>query len=79
MCQCSKPTHHRRFDLLQPIPAAEAPWKQVTTDFIVKLPNSARFDAIIVVVDKNMKLAHFIPTTKAIDAKDVASLYLQYV
>ena len=56
--------------------AAKAPRKRVTTDSIVKLSNNAGFDAIIVVVDKNTKLAHFIPMTEAIDAKDMASLYL---
>ena len=65
-----------RYGLLQPISAAEAPWKRVITDFIVNLTNSAGFDAIMVVVDKNTKLAHFISMTKAIDAKGVASLYL---
>ena len=33
----------------------------------------------MVVVDKNTKLAHFIPTTEEIDARGVASLYLKYV
>lgn len=38
LCQRSKPTRHPRYGLLQPISAADAPWKKVTTDFIVKLP-----------------------------------------
>jgi hypothetical protein len=57
-CQRSKPTHHARYGLLQPIPAADAPWKKVTVDFIVKLPMSSGYDSILVVVDKNTKLAH---------------------
>ena len=40
-CQRSKPTHHARYGLLQPIPATDAPWKKVTVDFIVKLPMSS--------------------------------------
>lgn len=79
ICQRHKPSRHRRYGLLQPIPAAEAPWKQVTTDFIVKLPNSAGFDTILVVVDKNTKLAHFIPTTETIDSNGTAMLYLHHV
>lgn len=64
---------------MQPIPAAEAPWKRVTIDFIVKLPNSGGFDAIMVVVDKNTKLAHFIPTHESIDSNGAATLYLYHV
>ena len=33
----------------------------------------------MLVVDKNTKMVHFIPTTKTIDANGMASLYLQYV
>ena len=75
LCQCFKPTCNGIYGLLQPILAAEASWKRVTTDLIVKLSNSVGFDANMVVVEKNTKLAHFTPTTKAIDAKDVA-LYI---
>jgi hypothetical protein len=78
-CQRSKPTHHARYGLLQPIPAANAPWKKVTVDFIVKLPLSSGYDSILVVVDKNTKLAHFIPTTETIGANGMASLYLQHI
>ena len=54
-------------------------WKRVTTDFIVKLPNSNGYDAILVVVDKNTKLAHFIPTQETIDSSGTANLYLHHV
>jgi transposase InsO family protein len=78
-CQRSKPTHHARYGLLQPIPAAEAPWKKVTVDFIVKLPRSNGHDSILVAVDKNTKLAHFIPTKKTIGATGTANLYLNHI
>ena len=79
ICQRSKPSHHAPYGLLQSIPAGEAPWKRVTTDFIVKLPNSNGYDAILVVVDKNTKLAHFIPTQETIDSSGTANLYLHHV
>jgi hypothetical protein len=79
LCQRSKPTHHARYRLLQPIPAAKSPWKRVTVDFIVKLPKSKGHDSILVVVDKNTKLAHFIPTNESIGANATATLYLHYV
>ena len=79
ICQRSKPSRHAPYGLLQPIPAAQAPWKRITTDFIVKLPSSKGFDSILVVVDKNTKLAHFIPTNESIDSADVANLYLHNI
>lgn len=36
--------------------------EKVTDDFITKLPNITGYDAILVVVDKNTKMAQFIPT-----------------
>lgn len=79
ICQRSKPTHHGRYGLMQPIPAGSAPWKRISTDFIVKLPKSNGYDSIMVVVDKNTKLAHFIPTYEKINAYDTASLYLNNI
>lgn len=79
LCQRSKATRHARYGLMQPIPAAQAPWKRVSTDFIVKLPKSGGYDSIMVVVDKNTKLAHFIPTNETIDSNGTASLYLHNV
>jgi hypothetical protein len=37
--------------LLQPLPILEAPWENVSMDFMVSLPPSRGFDAIMVVVD----------------------------
>ena len=79
LCQRSKNTRHARYGLMQPILAAQAPWKQVPTDFIVKLPKSEGYDSIIVEVDKNTKLAHFIPIKETIDSNGTASLYLHNV
>lgn len=64
---------------MQPICTVEAPWKRISNDFIVKLPSSYGYDAIMVVVDKNTKLVHFIPTYEAIDSNGTASLYLHHI
>ena len=47
-------------------------------DFIVKLPNSDGYDAVLVFVDNNTKLAHFILTNKMVDSKRIANLYLYH-
>ena len=64
---------------MQPISAAQAPWKRISADFIGKLPKNEGYDSIMVVVDKNTKLAHFIPTKEIIDSNGTASLYLYNV
>ena len=79
ICQRSKPTHHARYGLMQPIPAAHAPWKRISADFIVKLPISSGYDSVLVVVDKNTKLAHFIPIRETVDLQEMAKLYLHHV
>jgi len=61
------------------IPIAKAPWKYITNDFIVKFSKSEGYHAIMVVVDKNIKLAHFIPTNETIDSNKTTKLYLHHV
>ena len=48
-------------------------------DWITDLPPSNYHDAILVVVNRLTKAAHFIPTTKAIPAPDVAAIFLREV
>lgn len=43
------------------MPVTEKPWDSVTMDFIVALPKSHGFDAIMVVVDRFSKYTTFIP------------------
>ena len=56
-----------------------AQWKRVSVDFIMKPPKSKGYDSIMMVVDKNTKLAHFIPTKETINSSGTASLYLHNV
>jgi hypothetical protein len=48
-------------------------------DFIVELPESNGFNAILVCVDRFTKMAHFCPTTTNITSEGTADLYLRYV
>jgi hypothetical protein len=51
----------------------------ITLDFVMGLPVSCDFDAILVVVDKLTKYGIFIPTQKTIDAPGTARLLFRHV
>lgn len=48
-------------------------------DFIVQLPLSNGYTAILVVVNRLTKMAHFIPTTDDVDAATTVELFLQHI
>ena len=79
ICQRAKATRHKPFGLLQPLPAANAPWSSISMDFIVKLPQSNSFDSILVVVCRRTKMAHFIPCNEKNNASQIADLFMKNI
>jgi hypothetical protein len=57
------PTGH-----LEPLPIPETRWHTVSVDFIVELPESDGYDAVMVVVDSLTKRSHFLPVNTTITA-----------
>lgn len=78
-CQRNKAVQHKPYGLLRPLPVPETPWSSISMDFIVQLPQSNGFTAILVVVDRLTKMAHFIPTVDEVDATTTASLFLNRI
>ena len=78
-CQQAKAPTHARFGLLNPIQVLYAAWASTSVDFIIQLPKSAGYTQIMVVVDRFMKMAHFIGLQENATAKDVAEAFLKEV
>ena len=79
LCQRSKPTRHRPYGPLQPLPVPEQPWTSISLDHITDLPLSNGFDSILVVVCRLTKMAHFIPCLSTDTSVDFAKLFEQNI
>ena len=60
-CQQVKVEYQKRARLLQPLKVAEWNWEHVTMDFVTHFPWTPQgHNAVWVIVDRLMKLAHFL-------------------
>ncbi|CAI7858787.1 unnamed protein product [Closterium sp. NIES-54] len=72
-----KSSRKRTAGQLQLIPPPERAWQQVTMDFVTGLPVGASGnDAILVIVDRLTKMAHFAACKKSITAEETARLFI---
>jgi hypothetical protein len=61
-CRCVKAIHMKTVGPLQSFPIPTWKWEDISMDFIVGLPRTAKgFDSIWVIVDRLTKIAHFLP------------------
>jgi hypothetical protein len=79
LCNQTKVQHRRPFGELHPSETPGAPWEVISVNFIVELPESHGYDAIMNVVNSVTKCAHFIPMHTTITAEGAARLYLRDV
>ncbi|GJP49600.1 hypothetical protein CLOM_g8787 [Closterium sp. NIES-68] len=80
ICQQMKSSHQRPTGLLQPLEPPQRPWQHVTMDFVTGLPaGPSGNDAVLVVVDRLTKMAHFAPCRTTITAEETARLFITTV
>jgi hypothetical protein len=79
VCQQAKGEWIHPAGLLQPLPVPQGAWRDITMDFIEKLPKSYGYDTILVVVDRFSKYAHFLALKHPFTAAQVAQLLLDNV
>jgi hypothetical protein len=78
-CQQNRTFNKKQTCLLEPLPIPKGLWENVSMDFMVNLPPSRGFDAIMVVVDRFSKMAHFIPTKDEAITQEIGRLFFTHV
>ena len=79
ICTRIKPARHASYGLLKPLQVPFCKWSSISLDRITGLSVSHGFDALLVVVDRLSKIAHFVPTTTEVNSKGIARLCLDNI
>jgi len=79
ICKRSKVPRHKPYGLLKQLLIPTQPWDLISMDFIKHLPPSARYTAILVIVERLTKQSIFILTYDTITSTQLAELFVLYV
>lgn len=79
ICQKHKYEAASLVGLLHPLPIPTRVWEDISLDFIIGLPCSNGMDAILVVVDRFTKYAHFCCLWHPYSAKSVVEVFVKEI
>ena len=74
-----KSNNRAKAGLLQPLEIPSRKWAHVPTDFVTDLPESNGFTAIIVFVDKLIKIVHLAVCKKEVIAMEYTQIFVDNV
>jgi len=60
---------------LHPLEISQGPWQEISIDIIGPLPRSNGMDAIMVIVDRFMKMIQLKAMTTSISSEKIAKIY----
>ena len=79
LCSHGKTPRHPKHGELAPLPAPPGPWKGISCDLIVDLPESNGYDSVLVFIDRLTKMSHLIPCNKTTSAPEFARMFLDHI
>lgn len=79
VCQITKVEHIHIPGLLNPLEVLDMAWTHITMDFIEGLPKSKWKDAILVVVDRLTKYAHFLALSHPYSVEQVVEIFMNNI
>ena len=74
-CQQNKVLHQRKAGKLHPLKIPQGPWQEISIDIIGPLPTSNGMDAIVIIVDRFMKMIRLKATTTNVSSEGIAKIY----
>ena len=81
-CQQNKMQHQKKAGELHLVEIPEGPWQDISIDMIGPLPRSNEMDAILVIVDRFIKMIRLKVTTTSLSSEGVAKIkygrYMEY-
>jgi len=79
LCMRTKAQHHLPVGELQPLTIPEERWDTISVDFILELPESGGYDAVMVAVDSVGKRSHFTKTVTTVTAAVATNLCIRNI
>ena len=79
LCSHGKMPRHPKHGELAPLPAPPGPWKGISCDLIVDLPESNGYDSVLVFIDRLTKMSHLIPCNKTTSAPEFTRMFLDHI